>query len=148
FTRPQCHPLKSSKLLLRSSSFGARRITNVELDNFLSVAGAGVRNKRRCARRLARAELDRPKGERSVCEPKAKGEKRIASQITVAGHPWFPCAISIVVERQLADIEREGHVESTSRSRIAEQEIRYRVPRLNSRMPGDQQGVCLIENSP
>ena len=46
FSRLQCYPLKSSELLLWPSSFGARRITNVELDDFLTVASACVRNAR------------------------------------------------------------------------------------------------------
>ena len=44
FSRLQCYPLKSSELLLWASSFGARRITNVELDDLLTDASACVRN--------------------------------------------------------------------------------------------------------
>ena len=46
FSRLQCYPLKSSELLLWPSSFGARRITNVELDDLLTDTSAGVRNER------------------------------------------------------------------------------------------------------
>ena len=80
-------------------------------------------------------ELDRSKGERREGQPKAKGEKEARS----SDRDSSSCPVSrsdIDCNREgVAPHRGEGVRQPPERSRIAEQKICYRVPRLNSQMP-------------
>lgn len=127
--------------LLRSTPYHECRA-----DNFLTVASACV-----CSALMrssvARFELDRSKGERRVGQPKAKGKKRRARWIAIVRHPRLPGPISIVIERELPTSRGKDIVSRPAGAASPNRRSANRVPRLNSRMPGHQERVCLFENS-
>src|SRR5579859_7816057 len=139
------HPLETFQLP-HGARGAAGTLVNVELDHGIAQAAAGVgyihgRVQSRAHFRLGLAELQVVESKRCIAQAESEGVEGGAQNIPVArgeigGVFGTLGEVVVVVERELPGTARPAYGQVTGRIGIAEQDVRYAVAALTSRIPG------------